>query len=91
MQTDIDTTEYTVDELMQLWQQGDLTVDEGTVQDIDQETLEVAFEGQQETLFVTYGLSENVTTRTDESGHFNILAADPDVEQKPLPIRDGGE
>lgn len=87
----IDTTEYTVEELIQLWVQGDLSVDEGTVRNADPETIQVSFEGQQETLSLTYSLAEDLTYRTDESGNFDIMAADPDVEEKPLPIRDSAE
>jgi hypothetical protein len=82
----IGTERYTVEELTQLWIQGDLSADDGVVDDIDSETIQIAFEGKQDTLFVTYNLSEGLTNRTDKSGYFNICEYEPDVEEKPLPV-----
>lgn len=65
----------TVEELIELWQDGDLTVDEGTVSDLDGESIQVKFEGTDGNLFVPYSLAEELASRTDteDPERFNIL------------------
>lgn len=91
MTPDIDTSEHTVDELIQLWMQGDLSVEHGEVQQLDGSSLQVVFQGSEEKLYLNFTLQEGLTGRSDEEGHFDIMAADPDVEKKPLPVRDSDE
>lgn len=86
----IDTEQHTVEELTQLWIQGDLSLDDGVVNDVDSETIQVAFAGEQDTLIITYSLSEDLTSRTDKTGHFDIHEYEPDVDEKPLPAHDTG-
>ena len=88
MTSNIDTTRYTVEELIQLWIQGDLAIEDGRIESAGKESLEVYFEGSDGTLSTHYTLAENMAHRTDTENNFNIMEADPDVSQKPLPARD---
>lgn len=64
----------TVTQLINLWQDGELSVSEGDVEQIDNTTLQVGFEGTDGTLYLSYTLAEGLTHRTDsEKSQFNIL------------------
>jgi hypothetical protein len=85
--TNIDTTEYSVEELIQLWVQGDLSVTDGEAQTVDTpEAIEVKYEGLDGDLTLRYDLSSAYTYRSDEETQFDIMDANPDVEVKPLSL-----
>jgi hypothetical protein len=64
----------TVSELVDLWQQGELTLDKGTVKRTDHTTLCVEYEGTDGTLKLTYTLAEELSYRSDGTQkRFNIL------------------
>lgn len=67
--------EATVSELIEQWQDGDLTVNDGDVEDLDGESIQVKFTGTDGKLFVTYSLEEKLAYRTDtgDTEQFNIL------------------
>lgn len=64
-----------VEELIGLWQNGDLTLDEGDVSHVDNTTIQVEYEGTDGKLQVTYTLAEELSYRSDreDSERFNIL------------------
>lgn len=64
----------TVEELIELWQDGVLSSTEGEIHKPDDETVEIRYIGTDGTLGITYTLSEDLTYRTDqeERGRFNI-------------------
>lgn len=65
----------TVSELVDLWQEGELTLEEGTVKRTDHTTLHVEYEGTDGTLELTYTLAEELSYRSDGTqDRFNILA-----------------
>lgn len=88
-ETAIDTTEYSVEELIQLWVQGDLSVTDGETQTVDTpQAIEIKYEGLDGDLTLRYDLSSAYTYRSDKETQFDIMDADPEVETKPLPLHD---
>lgn len=64
----------TVSELVNLWQDGELSFTEGSVEEVDHTTLQVGFEATDGKLDLTYTLAEELTYRSDdEQSPFNIL------------------
>jgi hypothetical protein len=66
--------DVTVAELIDLWQEGELSIAEGDVEEIDHTTLQVEFKGTDGRVCLTYTLAEELTHRTDAGkSQFNIL------------------
>jgi len=70
----------TVEQLIEQWNNADLTLAEGEVQHADFDLIEVRYQGTDGELIVTYTLAEELTYRTDgeDSERFNIIAYDED-------------
>jgi len=75
MATAQDTAEPTVAELIDQWNDGSLTLDEGAVEQADATTLQVRYSGSDGILTITFSLAEELSYRTDGEGseRFNIL------------------
>jgi hypothetical protein len=70
----------TVEQLIEQWNNADLTLAEGEVQHTDFDQIEVRYQGIDGELIVTYTLAEELTYRTDGdvSERFNIIDYDND-------------
>lgn len=72
----MNTEEHTVEELIELWQEGELGIDEGTIDQQDGMTIQLSFEGSDGNLYTTYSIAEELSYRSDceeGSNRFNIL------------------
>lgn len=67
----IETTEHTIDELIQLWRNASLSVDDGDIQQYE-ESIEVVFNAKDGYFTLPFTLSDRQATRTDQEGYFHI-------------------
>ena len=80
-QSEITTSDKTVAELIELWQEGKIDLEDADSIDQPQyDGIELKFDGSDGVLILHYSLSEELTYRsdTDNATTFNILTADTD-------------
>lgn len=80
-QSETTTSDKTVEELIELWQEGEIGLEDADSIDQPQyDGIELKFDGSDGVLILHYSLSEELTYRsdTDNATTFNILTADTD-------------
>lgn len=68
----VNTQDYTVGKLIELWESADLSVSDGTVEATGLDEIMVSYEGSDGTLEVEYTISEPGGYRTDSNENFHI-------------------
>lgn len=69
------TEAYTVETLIEMWQEGEIGIDDGEIEPADELTIELVFQGSNGKLYLTYDLQDDIASRsdTDPPNRFNIF------------------